>query len=277
MTERDVGSPQVAALRDHIDRKLAAAVLEMSPFPHLIVEEFFPADVYAGVLRHNPFRDRPGEEWLPREASANVTTRTPYADRKQVDLRRERPDVPAESLAFWQTIRACFLADHWFQRRIVAAYEEYFALRFGDLVKDHDFYSLLSTELFLQRHERGFFIGPHTDLATRVFTCIFSFADRPGFEAYGTQLLAHRDRLVRCFGNDHHARDEFVVRKLAPYKPNNAFLFFKTRQSFHAVPVIDTDLPNDRYGMQFQFHEPPGGVFRDLSTPNLMQFRREPR
>jgi hypothetical protein len=81
-------------------------------------------------------------------------------------------------------------------------------------------------ELFLQRHEIGYHIGPHTDIPTRVFTCIFSFAERPGFERFGTELLAHKDRMVRCWGNDHYDMSDFVVRKVAEYKPNNFFLFF---------------------------------------------------
>jgi hypothetical protein len=80
----------------------------------------------------------------------------------------------------------------------------------------------------------------------------------------------HRNPLVRCWGNDHHKPDDFVVRKVAPYRPNNFLLFFKTRQSFHAVKAIDATVPNQRYGMQFQLYEPPRGLFQDLSEPDLM-------
>jgi hypothetical protein len=267
----------IEELRRRVAAKIRGAVLQKSPFPHLIVEDFLPADVYADVLRFNPFEAGvAGREWLPREASDNVTTRTPYFARKQVDLHDGVPvGGSPEARAFWSDLRTAFLDDFWFERLIVSRYEEYFVLRFGDLLGEPDFFALLRRELFVQRHERGFFIGPHTDIPTRVFTCIFSFADRPGYEEYGTQLLAHEDRFVRCFGNDHHAGEAFTVRALAPYRPNNAVLFFKTRQSFHAVPRVDRDIPRGRYGMQFQCHEPVGGVFRDLSTPALMHFRRE--
>jgi hypothetical protein len=112
-------------------------------------------------------------------------------------------------------------------------------------------------------------------VGTRVFTCIFSFAEREGFEEYGTELLAHKDKLVRCWGNDHYKPDDFVVKKIAPYKPNNFLLFFKTRQSFHSVKAITNDVPNQRYGMQFQFYEPAGGVFKDLSVPDLMMIKQK--
>ena len=151
-------------------------------------------------------------------------------------------------------------------------YEDYFRLRFGDLVNDSDFFTLFRKEVFLQRHEPGYYIGPHTDVPTRVFTCIFSFADRNGFEGFGTQLLKPKDRLARCWGNDHYRpSNDFDIAKIAPYKPNNFLLFFKTRQSFHAVDAITDDVPNQRYGMQFQFYEPSGGLLRDLSAPDLMK------
>ncbi len=272
-----VNGDRVQALRAHVEARFAGTDVERSPFPHLVVADFFPADVYADILRFNPFRELAGSEWLPAGASDSVSARTPYFARKQLDLLPDEPFALApEAAAFWRLIRTCFLADEWFERLVLAKYEEYFWLRFGDLVGKDDFFALLRKQFFLQRHEPGFHIGPHTDLPTRVFTCIFSFADRAGFEEYGTQLLAHKDRLVRCWGTDHHAADDFVVRKLVPYRPNHFLLFFKTRHTFHAVPAIDERVPNQRYGMQFQLHEPPQGLFRDLSAPKLMHFTGRP-
>jgi hypothetical protein len=266
----------VAALRRHVESRLTETPLERSPFPHLVIDEFFPAAVYADILRFNPFRENGGSEWLPREQSANVSTGTPYFARKQIDLAKEQPfEAAPDARAFWDALRTSFLAGDWFARRVFERYEEYFVIRFGDLAAEPDFFALLSKQLFLQRHEPGFSIGAHTDLPTRIFTCIFSFADREGFERYGTELLAPDDRLVRCWGVDHHPRDRFAVCKVAPYRPNSALLFFKTRHSFHAVPPIDESVPNQRYGMQFQLHEPSGGIFADLSAPKLMHFQRE--
>lgn len=268
-------SAAAGSLRRHIQRRLEGSEVQHSPFPHIVVGDFFPADVYADILRLNPFRDHAGAEWLPREESSNVSARTPYHARKQIDLvSNPFAGAPAGAAEFWADLRDTFLAGSWFARLVFATYEEYFRLRFGDLVDDEDFFSLMRTDMFLQRHEPGFHIGPHTDLPTRIFTCIFAFAERDGFDRYGTQLLAHKDRLVRCWGKDHYTPEDFVVRKLVPYRPNNFLLFFKTRHSFHSVAAVDQDVPNQRYGMQFQFHEPPGGVFRDLSVPHLMHFPR---
>lgn len=258
-------------VRSHIEGKIAEAQLEQSPFPHLVIENFFPEDVFRQMLDYNPFRQNVGEEWLTKGASANVSSRTPYHARKQINFHVGQPfEAPPEQRQFWDELTQCFLGGDWFPDLIRSKYPEYFRLRFGDLVDDQDFSALFRREFFLQRHEPGYYIGPHTDIATRVFTCIFSFADQPGFERFGTELLAPADRLSRCWGNDHYGFEGFEVKKVAPYSPNNFLLFFKTRHSFHSVQAIDEAVPNQRYGMQFQFYEPPNGLFNDLSTPDLM-------
>ena len=261
-------------IRNHINQKIAAAQLDLTPFPHLIIEDFFPADVYAQILAYNPFAQNAGQEWMHRGASAQTSSRTPYHARKQINFHQTETFIAApEQQAFWHALKQVFLADTWFAQIVMQKYPDYFRLRFGDLVDQPDFLALFKREMFLQRHEPGYYIGPHTDIATRVFTCIFAFAASPGFEEFGTELLVHKDRLTRCWGNDHHAPADFTLKKLAPYKPNNFLLFFKTRHSFHAVPDVTDAVPNQRYGMQFQFYEPPGGLLRDLSAPGLMDVK----
>jgi hypothetical protein len=262
-------------IRAHIERKLAEATIEKHPFPHLVIEDFFPADVFAKLLEYNPFKKNKGVEWATREASADVTSKTPYYARKQINFHRDqRFEAPPEQLEFWADVKSLFLEETWFETAILRKYEEYFQLRFGDLVAEPDFVELFTKEFFLQRHEPGYYIGPHTDVPARVFTCIFALADRDGFERFGTQLLMPKNRLDRCWGNDHYPPEDFEVVKTAPYKPNNFLLFFKTRQSFHAVDAITDDVPNQRYGMQFQFYEPAGGLLHDLSAPDLMKVIR---
>jgi hypothetical protein len=256
----------------HIEQKFAAASIETSPFPHLIIENFWPDDVYAQILSRNLFAKNAGTEWISRVESRKLKTGTPYEALKQINFHKnDHFEANQDDRLFWDGIAACFLTeDHWFERLVMAKYPEYFSIRFGDFVSHPEFFSGFRREFFLQRHEPGYYIGPHTDIPTRVFTCIFSFAARPGFDEFGTQLLAPRNPLHRCWGNNHYKPDGFEVVKTAPYKPNNFLLFFKTRQSFHAVRDIDDTVPNQRYGAQFQFYEKRGGVFEDLSVPDLM-------
>ena len=268
---------QLAALRQHIETRLSTATIEVSPFPHLVVEKFFPDSVYEQILDYNPFVHNAGSEWFSRRTSANTSSRTPYFARKQINFHKDDGfEAPSREHEFWDRLKDCFLADHWFVQLVLSKYRAYFEIRFGDVLRDPDFFSLLRKELFLQRHDEGYYIGPHTDIPSRIFTCIFSFASRDGFEEYGTELIKPNDRLVRCWGNDHYSPEDFSVVKIAPYKPNNFLLFFKTRHSFHSVRAITPEVPNARYGMQFQLYEPPGGLFKDLSRPDLIATKMKP-
>ncbi len=266
---------QIHQIRKHIETQFAQAEINPSPFPHLLIENFFPEEVFASILNLNPFQIMEGEEWIKRQASKDPArlNSTPYYHRRQIHLDRHLLDLQSEPYQeFWRAIHDCFLSsDHWFENLVIQKYKIYFEIRFGDFLKDSDFLKHFKTEFFLQRHRPGYYIGPHTDVPTRVFTAIFSFADQEGFEDYGTQVCVPKNPKQRCWGNRHYDWDNFDVVKVAPYKPNNFFLFFKTRQSFHAVKTISSDVPNERYGMQFQFYEPPTGVFEDLSTPDLMK------
>lgn len=262
-------------IRLHIEKKFAQTEISHFPFPHLIIENFFPEEVFAKVLEYNPFKKNKGAEWISKKNSAQLKTDTPYYARKQINLIQNKFAASEQEQIFWNELRKSLLDEHWFEKLIFSKYQEYFIIRFGELVNSENFFELFKRQMFLQRHEPGYYIGPHTDVPTRVFTCIFAFADRDGFEEFGTELIAPKNEMARCWGSNHYPSDDFETRVLAPYKPNNFLLFFKTRQSFHAVRAIDETVPNQRYGMQFQYYEPPSGLFTDLSRPDLMQHKHE--
>lgn len=261
----------IEELKKQIELKIAETSLQSYPFPHLIIENFFPSEIFSKILEYNPFKKNVGQEWVTKQKSEDLKTNTPYFARKQINFHTEQLFLANEAEGFfWNQIKDCFFKDYWFEKLIINKYKEYFIIRFGEIVESEQFFPLFKRELFLQRHDPGYFLGPHTDVPTRVFTCIFSFADREGFDNYGTQLCVPKDPLIRCWGNGHHSPEDFEVRKIAPYKPNSFLLFFKTRQSFHAVPPIDETVPNQRYGMQFQYYEPRRGVLKDISEPDLL-------
>ncbi len=258
-------------IRNHIESKFEKSVVNEFPFPHLIIEDFFPEKIFAQIMSLNLFRNNSGQEWISKTDAEKMKTLTPYYARKQIDLLNDSLiGVHGEKGLFWKMIRDCLLEDNWFVNLVYKKYPSYFNIRFGEFVNTPDFHRLLEKELFLQRHEIGYYIGPHTDIPRRIFTCIFSFAEKEGFDRFGTELCAPVDPLKRCWGNDHYSYDEFKIEKVAPYRPNNFLLFFKTRQSFHSVCEIDGSVPNERFGMQFQFYEPINGVFSDMSMPDLM-------
>lgn len=260
-------------LRDHLDAKFEGRTVTPFPSPHLIIENFFPDEVYEQILEFNPFKSTDGRKWISESEAAKRRQSTPYYLRKQVDLENGEFEGSPEARAFWKVISDALLKDHWLANRLYKTYPAYFEIRFGEAVLEKDFFGQLRHGMFVQRHEAGYEIGPHTDSPHRVFTCIFAFADQPGNEQYGTQFVRPKDPRVRCWGDLHHEDRDFEVATLAKYARNSFVVFFKTRQSFHSVKKLDHELPNQRYGMQLGYYEPARGLFRDLSRPDLMEDR----
>ncbi len=274
-TAKAIISEDCEEIRRHIEQRFAETDLKRSPFPYLVIENFFPQAVFDKIIANNPFQYDVGKAWISKQRAALTQNKTPYYLRNQINFYEGQAfDSPDVTKAFWNEIQKVFLQDHWFVNLVYRKFPEYFDLRFGDFFTPEN-YDRFECQMFLQSHQKAYFIGPHTDIATRIFTCIFAYADRPGFEQYGTQIMKPKDPSQRCWGDFHHKPEDFEIVDLAPYKPNNFLLFFKTRQSFHAVPEITPDVPNGRYGMQFQFYEPEGGVLKDLSRNDLFTARHE--
>jgi hypothetical protein len=261
----------ITSIREHIEQRWRNANLKTRPFHYVTISDFFPPDVYSTILRLNPFRYNVGEEWRVPSDPLRKGARTPYERRKQIKLTSLDGIVAgADDRGFWGGIADLFLRDEWFFNLVVSTLPQYFEFRFGEAMQWPDLWLRLRREVFLQRHEANYFIGPHTDVPSRIFTCLFSLAETSGFEEYGTQILRPRDSTVRCSGRIHHEFDGFDVVETVPYAANQFLLFFKTRQSFHAVKRIPGNIPNQRFGMQLQCYEPGFGLFKDLSHPDLM-------
>jgi hypothetical protein len=258
----------VECIRAHFAGELAGATLHLSPFPFLVLPAALPDDVYADVLRHNPFATQPGVAF---SAAAPWMSRVRYEH--AFDKRFDIPLGPGSTAVapVWDAIGSAFGSGTWLYDLLVERFPEYFALRFGDATRLPEFWDRLDRRVYLQRHEPGFYIHAHTDVPNRVATLIFSFADQEGFDHCGTQLLAPKDPLERCWGNDHYPVERFDVVDIAPYRPNSCLVFFKTRHSFHAVSPEAAEAPNGRFGMQVQIYEPANGALIDLSEPDLVR------
>lgn len=262
----------VDELRAHIAGKLAEQTVNVFPSPHVIIPGFFPADVYTQILALNPFNaGNRGREWSDRKKMQKLRQDTPYDLRKQIDLERDDFESTPDARSFWKVVTEAIVGGDWFAKQVYKLFPAFFDLRFGEAVLSPTFFQQLGHKLLVQRHDPGFRIGPHTDAPLRVFTCVFAFAEAPGFEPYGTEFLRPKDPKTRCWGDLHHKPEDFEVVKVAPYTPNSCLLFFKTRQSFHAVRPLVAGIPGDRYGGQLAYYEPNGGLFRDLSRPEIME------
>lgn len=263
--------PTIDSIRQHFESRLAAAELVMLPFPHLLLTEVLPESVYAEVLRGNPFRKAPGKAFGDEPWAKRLRFETTYDKRFQFDLSPGRNEL---SDRLWGQLGAAFSDLNWLGPVLQRRFPDYFSLRFGDLSRIDGFWGRLNSDVFLQRLDPGYRLDAHTDVPARVATCIFSFASTDGYERCGTQLLIPKNPLWRCWGNLHHPLDDFEVAQVAPYKPNAALVFFKTRHAWHSVGTEAASAPDGRFGMQVQVSEAGNGTLIDLSEPELMRNRQ---
>ena len=190
----------IETIRAHIADRIDASALKMKPFPYLVIEEFFPKEIFDMLLEHNPFSHDEGKEWISKKAQLLTKNKTPYHLRNQINFYENQEfDSPEETKKLWETIQRVFLEDYWFVELIHKKFPEYFDIRFGNFFKKSN-YKHFESQMFLQRHQESYSIGPHTDIANRIFTCIFALASETGYEQYGTEILEPLESNESCWG-----------------------------------------------------------------------------
>ena len=254
----------VSRIRNSFESKIRSTEIQLSPFPHFQVENIWPEDIYNGFHEFNPLDQRKGlaKPWLQKHSANNPH----YKIRKQIDLyevikaRNKDPDVQ-----YWNIIHEALFKDNWYARLIGDHFKTYFATQYGPLMDEQGSWAnKIVQEWFVQRHDKGYFIGPHTDRHDRVFTNIFSLPKDTGYEHLGTSLWKAKPGDL-SYGGKHFGFKGFEKVAQMDYKPNQLFVFFKSRWAFHAVEKFQEVDPTLRYGMQIQVYE-PSNAFREITS-----------
>ena len=103
------------ALRAHIEAKIEGSEIAFWPFPHIIINDFFPADVYGEIIKRNLFRTNRGKEWFTKEELLKRKSPSPYDHRLQINFHeRQNYDASEEDRQFWGMLTDTFLEDNWF-------------------------------------------------------------------------------------------------------------------------------------------------------------------
>jgi hypothetical protein len=87
----------------------------------------------------------------------------------------------------------------------------------------------------------GYKIGPHTDGKREIKTILFYLAEDDTQKHLGTSVYVPKDKDFRCDGTKHHEFDKFDLLFTAEYKPNTAFGFVRSDNSFHGVEAATNE------------------------------------
>lgn len=193
--------------------KINAATIDSLPSDNIFMEEVFPADMYQEILARLP-RDEQYHFIEHPDAILPNGTKT----RKLLDLSEgtiQQLDVHAQP--FWREFTKILRSDV-LQQAIMRKFSQRITERFGEIWPE------MVTVPILYRDFPGYRIGIHTDAPYKLATLQFYFPNDLSQIHLGTSFH------LRLQHNN-----QFMLLKTNPFKPNAAYAFARTDESWHSV------------------------------------------
>ncbi len=226
---------------EHFVDRLQTARVEVDPFPHYYLENVFPDDYYQDLLRHLP--DTEVYENLYEVTDLKLDH---FRHRNQRDMDEGWTSrLPQDLQPFWNSFNEWFLGAELAQ----AVLQSFSSQRTA--------WPEASVESQFIRHRAGYFLGPHSDLYTKLVVLLVYLAPDNSAEHLGTSLYRPKDPGFSCHDSKHHAFDDFIRVKTAPYRPNSLLAFMRSDISFHGLePLSSTDVVTEgRDVIQYVLHD----------------------
>jgi hypothetical protein len=208
--------------------KVANAQVFNYPYPHIYINDVFPADFYQGLRQH-----------LPRREALKSLVSTGRVGKDYSEARWVFPvtlegveTLSAPYRNFWHTLGTWMLSGR-FTRLALSKFAPYIMEQFEDpqsLEYHH--------EILVVQDETSYSLGPHTDSPQKVLSFLFYLPPDDSQQHLGTSMYVPRDPSFKCPGGPHYGFDRFERVMTMPYVPNALFGFLKTDHSFHGVEAI---------------------------------------
>jgi hypothetical protein len=229
---------------EHFVTRLHSAQVELDPFPHYVLERVFPDDYYRELLRHLPSSDVYDNLYEVTDLKLDQ-----FRHRDQRDMDHGWTDrLPVELRSFWDSFNQWFLSEDLAQA-VLESFGESLSLPARLVV---------SVESQFIRHRAGYFLGPHSDLHTKLVVLLLYLAPDNSAEHLGTSLYRPKQAGFSCPNSKHYAFEDFVRVKTAPYKPNSLLAFVRSDISFHGLePLSERDVATTagRDVIQYVIHD----------------------
>jgi len=211
----------------HFVNRLREAEVLLDPYPHFCLDNIFPDDYYRTLLQNLPSS-------TSYENLYEVTTLKldHFRHRDQRDMNAGWTDAfPSEQKEFWNSFDWWFLGDEMAQA-VLQTFPNQMRARFGAQ------WPSVSVESQLIRHRPGYFLGPHSDLHTKLVVLLIYLAPDESTAHLGTSLYRPKDPSFSCPNSTHYEFKDFIKVKTAPYKPNSLLAFFRSDISFHGLEPL---------------------------------------
>ncbi len=210
----------------HVLRRLEETPLREDPFPHLVVPDALPADLYARAVAQWPKFEALAQlqmDTLPRRYQTILTDRV---------LDAMEPDAGA----VWREVRDSLFGPETLARlaprfpSLAAKLDGGFAARppavYARLVEDHAGHSML----------------PHTDVFGTFLSMLLYMPEDGSRPHLGTALYRPRDPSFTApldRSTERFPREEFDLAGTAPFLPNHLLAYAPSDRSFHGVEPVE--------------------------------------
>ena len=234
--------------KSHFLERLRSARVEANPFPHYYLEGVFPEDYYAQLLHHLPTSSIYDNLYEVTDLKLDH-----FRHRYQRDLTEGWTSALPEPLqSFWNSFNEWFLSPELAQA-VLNSFAEPLRPRIGDRASWPD----VSVEAQFIRHRAGYFLGPHSDLYTKLVVLLLYLAPDASNERVGTSLYHPKIEGFSCPDSKHYPFEDFIRVKTAPYKPNSLLAFVRSDISFHGLePLTEQDVAAEgRDVIQYVVHD----------------------
>jgi hypothetical protein len=225
----------------HFTNRLHAARVEVDPFPHFYLEHVFPDDYYEALLKHLPSTEVYDNLYEVTDLKLDQ-----FRHRNQRDMDAGwTTRLPRDLQPFWNDFNDWFLGPN----LACAVLDSFHSQRSS--------WPEVSVESQFIRHRAGYFLGPHSDLYTKLVVLLIYLAPDHGAEHLGTSLYRPKDPSFSCPDSKHYPFEDFIRVKTAPYKPNSLLAFMRSDISFHGLePLSQTDVVTEgRDVIQYVLHD----------------------
>jgi hypothetical protein len=231
----------------HFVDRLRTAEVVLDPYPHYCLEKVFPDDYYQALLDHLPAS-------TVYENLYEVTTLKldHFRHRDQRDLNEGWTEtLPLQLKEFWDRFHEWFLGKELAQA-VLDSFAGPLNARF-----EGDSWPEVSVESQLIRHRAGYFLGPHSDLYTKLVVLLVYLAPDESATHLGTSLYRPREAGFSCPNSTHYPFADFIRVSTAPYKPNSLLAFMRSDVSFHGLePLSEQDVSRcGRDLIQYVLHD----------------------
>jgi hypothetical protein len=225
---------------EHFVDRLGSANVVSDPFPHYFLERVFPEDYYRELLLNLP--DSDVYENLYETTDLKLDH---FRHRDQRDMDQGWTDrLPHEQKSFWDSFNQWFLSEE-IASAVMRSFGRESCLE-------------LTVESQFIRHRAGYFLGPHSDLYTKLVVLLLYLAPDDTAEHLGTSLYRPKQAGFSCPASKHYEFSDFIKVKTAPYRPNSLLAFVRSDISFHGLePLSERDVATTagRDVIQYVIHD----------------------